>query len=189
MIDVLYPGTSRDPEGLALVVIGFFILAWGIAGLSSSIYSAINPFNREDRFISSYTLVMCILGIAVGIVLSFIGYDTYREWLGAHHTFLDEPDVPMRFLGMTLRYSHEHYMEAIDKSDIVFYELVIFIGIGIFITFGSIGAILMKDFAVIPMRIHFLGVLYGIGMTLLMSLILYGWLNAVAGELYTFAET
>jgi hypothetical protein len=127
--------------------------------------------------------------VAVSLAISSAGFNMFTDWLVAKHTILDEPEIPMQFLWMTLRYSEEHYEEAFRVGEFVSYELILFIGIGIFIALGSIGAMIRKDFEVVPMHIHFLGVIYGIVMTLILTLILYGWLNAVLGELYTLPSS
>jgi hypothetical protein len=185
MVDVFFPGNSNESDGLGLLALGLIIFAWGFGWFSSSVRSSLQPFNQTSKDISIYSLVLSIVVVAVSVAICFTGFNSFTDWLAAKHTTLDEPEIPMQFLGMTLRFSNEHYLEAFDIGDLVSYEFAILTGIGIFIALGSTWAIIIRDFDVVPMYIHFLDVIYGVVMALIFTFMLYSWLNAILGELYT----
>lgn len=184
MMDSAFVSTSLDRTGHMLIYLGLPLASGGLIWFYYSYRQWSDAFNLTSRNLSAYTMVIGFILAGIGLGMTYVGFGVFQRWLVTYHAYVDDSEIPLEIMGYTFQFSTSQYQRAFDLGGLPSHELVFILGLGIIITLGSIGAMVRRDFVVVPFRIHLLGAIYGICMTLIMAVLLYSWLNNIAVEIY-----
>lgn len=177
-------GGSRAGDGLQLVTIGVLMAAGGLIWFNRSFISWYNAFNSTSRNLSAYTMIVGFVILITGLGISYYGFDIFQNWLDTHHEYVSDSEIPLQIFGHTFQFSLSQYGEAFELGGFPSYEFAFLTLLGIYIILGSTGAIIRRDFLIVPMKIHVYGAIYGVIMALLMVVLLYHWVNNIAVAVY-----
>lgn len=177
-------GGGRAGDGIELVTIGLLITAGGLFCFHRSFISWHDAFNSTSRNLSAYTMIVGFVILIAGLGCSYYGFDIFQNWLDTHHEYVNDSEIPLQILGHTFQFSLSQYGEAFELGGFPSLQFAFSALLGIYIILGSTGAIIRRDFLIVPMKIHMYGAIYGVIMALLMVILLYHWVNNIAVAIY-----